>query len=100
VTEEEIKSQKQLAAAAKRERKQLAKAAKREQKQLAKAAKQERKQLAKAAKLSAKIQRILAKIEQKLITHADNPKAVDQLNRKKIELLVKRDKIQENLSIN
>jgi hypothetical protein len=113
VTEEEIKSQQQLAEAARlaeeqrlaeaakpQEQQQLAKAAKREQQQLAKAAKQERKQLAKAAKLSAKIQRILAKIEQKLITHADNPKAVDQLNRKKIELLVKRDKIQENLSIN
>jgi hypothetical protein len=101
VTEEEIKSQQQLAEAAKpQEQQQLAKAAKREQQQLAKAAKQERKQLAKAAKLSAKIQRILAKIEQKLITHADNPKAVDLLNRKKVELLVKRDKIQENLSIN
>ena len=77
----------------------LAQAAQLEQWQAAKAAKLEQWKAAKAAQLLAKIQRILAKIEQKLITHADNPKAVDQLNRQKVELLAKQDKIQENQSI-
>jgi hypothetical protein len=71
VTKEEIKRQKKLAKAEKKARKKLA-----------------------------KIERILAKIERKLIAYADNPKAVNRLNRKKVKLLAKQDKIQEKYSIN
>jgi hypothetical protein len=62
-------------------------------KKLAKAEKKKQKKLA-------KIQKKLAKIEQKLVTHADNPKKVSRLNRKKVKLLAKRDQIQEKYSIN
>jgi hypothetical protein len=89
VTKEEIKRQKKLA-----------KAEKKKQKKLAKAEKKKQKKLAKAEKLLAKIQKVLAKIEQKLLTHADNPKAVNKLNKKKVKLLANRDKIQEKYSIN
>jgi lysophospholipase L1-like esterase len=62
------------------------------QKKLAKAEKKKQKKLA-------KIQKKLAKIQQKLATHANNPKKVSSLNRKKAKLLAQRDKIQPNLSI-
>ena len=64
------------------------------QKKLAKAEKKERKKLAKAEKLLAKIQKVIAKIDQKLATHANNPKKVSRLNRKKAQLLAKRDQLQ------
>jgi lysophospholipase L1-like esterase len=47
----------------------------------------------------AKIQQKLAKIEQKLVTHANNPKKVSRLNRKKAKLWAKRDSIQKKYSI-
>jgi hypothetical protein len=92
--------QQRLAKAAKQEQQQLAKAAKQEQQQLAKAAKQERKQLAKAEKLLAKIQKALAKSEQKLVTHADDPKAVSRLNKKTEKYSMVLAKIQEKYFIN
>jgi lysophospholipase L1-like esterase len=53
----------------------------------------------KRQKKLAKIQKKLTKIEQQLVTHANNPKKVSGLNRKKAKLLAKRDKIQPTLSI-
>jgi hypothetical protein len=95
----QLQGPQQLAKAAKLEQWKAAKAAKLEQWKAAKAAQLEQWKAAKAAQLLAKIQRILAKIEQKLITYADNPKVMDQLNRQKVELLAKQDKIQENQPI-
>ena len=92
--------QRVVEAARLQEQQRLAKVEKLERKKLAQAAKQERKQLAKAKKLLDKIQKGLAKIEQKLATHADNPKVVSHLSRNKVKLLAKRDEIQKNYSIN
>ena len=94
------KHQQLAEAAQQQEQQRLAKAAKQEQQQLAKAAKQERKQLAKAEKLLAKIQKALAKSEQKLVTHADDPKAVSRLNKKTEKYSMVLAKIQEKYFIN